>query len=86
MTENGDPRENAVAERINGILKTEWIYENTLGSWKETNFFVARIIYLYNNQRPHQSIGYMAPALVHQTGSKTKRMWKSYYRIRNVSM
>jgi hypothetical protein len=27
MTENGDPLENAVAERVNGILKTEWIYD-----------------------------------------------------------
>ncbi|MDR1340878.1 MAG: hypothetical protein LBK58_12610 [Prevotellaceae bacterium] len=43
MTESGNPRENAIAERINGILKTEWIY---------------RIIDLYNHQRPHQSIGY----------------------------
>jgi transposase InsO family protein len=84
MTENGDPRENAVAERINGILKTEWIYGNTLSSWRETVSFVGKIIDLYNNQRPHQSIGYMVPALVHQTGLETKRMWKNYYRIRDV--
>ena len=25
MTENGDPRENAIAERVNGILKEEWL-------------------------------------------------------------
>ena len=86
MTENGDPRENAVAERINGILKTEWIYGNTLSSWRETVSFVGKIIDLYNNQRPHQSIGYMVPALVHQTGLETKRMWKNYYRIRDVSV
>jgi hypothetical protein len=41
---------------------------------------VGRIIDLYNNQRPHQSIGYMTPALVHQTGLKTERKWKNYYR------
>ena len=27
MTEKGDPSENAIAERVNGILKTEWIYD-----------------------------------------------------------
>ncbi|EXZ16292.1 integrase core domain protein, partial [Bacteroides fragilis str. Ds-233] len=33
MTESGDPLENAIAERINGILKTEWIYDVKLKSW-----------------------------------------------------
>jgi transposase InsO family protein len=80
MTESGDPRENAIAERINGILKTEWIYDNKPCSWQDTVAFVGKIIDLYNNQRPHQSIGYMTPALVHQTGMKTERKWKNYYR------
>jgi hypothetical protein len=84
MTESGDPRENAIAERINGILKTEWIYDSQQGSWEETVSLVDRIIDLYNNQRPHQSIGYMIPAVVHQTGLKTERKWKNYYRSENV--
>ena len=62
MTESGDPLENAIAERINGILKTEWIYDVKLKSWQETINFISRIIDLYNNQRPHQSISYMVPA------------------------
>ncbi|MDR1667814.1 MAG: IS3 family transposase [Bacteroidales bacterium] len=86
MTENGDPLENAVAERVNGILKTEWIYDGKPESWQKTVAFVGRIIDLYNNQRPHQSIGYMVPAEVHQTGMKTERMWKNYYRSRNIPM
>ena len=84
MTESGDPLENAIAERINGILKTEWIYDVKLKSWQETINFISRIIDLYNNQRPHQSISYMVPALVHQTNIKTERKWKNYYRKRNV--
>ena len=84
MTESGDPRENPVAERINGILKMEWIYNRKPGSWQETVAFVGRIIDLYNNQRPHQSIGYMVPALVHQTGMQTERKWKNYHWNRNV--
>jgi transposase InsO family protein len=80
MTENGDPRENAVAERMNGILKTEWLYDCKPGTWQETVCLVGKIIDLYNQQRPHQSIGYKVPALIHQTGQKTERKWKNYYR------
>jgi transposase InsO family protein len=80
MTESGDPRENAIAERMNGILKTEWLNGSQPGTWQETVSFVGRIIALYNHQRPHQSIGYMVPALIHQTGMKTERKWKNYYR------
>ena len=85
MTESGDPRENAIAERINGILKTEWIYGCKPDSWQEMVDFVCRIIDLYNNQRPHQSISYMTPAFVHQTGVKTERKWKNYYRSASKS-
>jgi len=85
MTENGDPLENAVAERINGILKNEWLYDNKMSSWTETVSFVGKIIDLYNNQRPHQSIGYQVPSLVHQTGMKTERKWKNYYHGKIIS-
>ena len=85
MTQNGNPRENAIAERINGILKTEWIYGKKPCSWKETVAFVGKIIDLYNNQRPHSSISYMTPAQVHQTGAKTERKWKNYYSKKKAS-
>jgi len=85
MTQSGNPRENAIAERINGILKTEWLYDKKPCSWQETVTFVSKIIDLYNNQRPHQSIGYKVPAEVHQTGIQTERKWKSYYRKVNIS-
>jgi transposase InsO family protein len=85
MTENSDPRENAVAERVNGILKTEWIYDRNPESFEEACEFISKIIDLYNSQRPHQSIGYMVPDAVHQTGMTTKRMWKNYYPGRKAS-
>ena len=84
MTESGDPLENAIAERINGILKTEWIYDIKLKSGQETISFISRIIDLYNNQRPHQSINYMVPALVHQTNIITECKWKNYYQKKNL--
>jgi transposase InsO family protein len=83
MTENGDPRENAIAERVNGILKTEWLYDCKPGTWQQTVAPVGRIIDLYHHHRPHQSIGYRVPALIHQTGQKTERKWKNYYRLRD---
>ena len=77
MTESGDPLENAIAERINGILKTEWLSN----SWKDMVTYTARIIDLYNHRRPHQSISYMVPERVHQTSLKTERKWKNYFHI-----
>jgi transposase InsO family protein len=83
MTERGYPRENAVAERVNGILKTDRPNIKTMTTLAETSDFVSKIIDLYNNQRPHQSIGYMVPAVIHKTGRKTERKRKSYYRPDN---
>ena len=85
MTESGDPRENAVAERMNGILKTEWLYGYKPDSWKTLIAYTGKIIDLYNHHRPHQSIGYMTPDLIHHTGVKTERKWKNYCRVSNRS-
>lgn len=79
MTETGDPLENAIAERVNGILKTEWIDSKHLKSWDEAQSYVKRVIELYNNERPHQSISYLTPDEVHRTGIRTERKWKNYY-------
>ena len=85
MTESGDPRENAIAERINGILKTEWLYDYKPDSWQTMIDYTSKIIDLYNHHRPHQSIGYMVPEMIHQTGLKTERKWKNYYHVPNGS-
>jgi hypothetical protein len=60
------------------------MYNVKPGTWREAGTLTGKIIDLYNHQRPHQSIGYMVPAQVHQTGMKTERMWKNYYRNRHV--
>lgn len=75
MTENGDPYENAIAERVNGILKVEYLqkrYKDQITAGKD----VTRAIYLYNNKRPHLSIEMMMPTYVHQYGVKIKNLWK----------
>lgn len=79
MTENGDPLENAIAERVNGILKTEWINEEHFDSFKSACKFISRIIGLYNSVRPHQSISYLTPEVVHAGNMEPKRMWRNYW-------
>ena len=72
MNKNGNDHDNAFAERVNGSLKMEWMLDKKQGSWKETVAFAGMMIDLYNNQRLHQSISYMTPTKVHQTGMRTK--------------
>ena len=79
MTESGDPLENAVAERVNGILKTEWFCNHPLTSWKEAVKYTTSAIKLYNTQRPHQSISYLTPDNVHCNEIKVERKWKNYW-------
>lgn len=82
MTEKGDPYENAVAERVNGILKTEWLYYMTLESYSQARTAIDRIVYLYNNVRPHESIGNITPAAARQSTKPLKRLWKNYWQLR----
>ena len=78
MTESGDPLENAVAERVNGILKTELIssyYTDT----DAASIHITRCITIYNYRRRHASLNWQIPADVHtQKGPQIKR-WKNYY-------
>lgn len=61
MSEKGNPYENAVAERVNGILKTEFMLGETFKSKEEARKAVKEAIETYNEYRPHMSIGYMTP-------------------------
>ncbi len=78
MTQNGDPRENAIAERVNGILKDELLDKSHL-NYKEAVRNVSIAISIYNHQRPHGSIDYLTPIEAHFRSGKLKRRWKNYY-------
>lgn len=80
MTENGDPLENAIAERVNGILKDEWLYEMGKMSKTAMQKVVPQIIQIYNNERPHLSLNMLTPAIAHQLEDRLKRLWKNYYK------
>lgn len=80
MTENGDPLENAIAERLNGILKDEYLNDSSVKTIYEARLLLAKSVCLYNEDRPHMSIGNHYPSQVHQQNFKTNKLWKNYYK------
>ena len=85
MTENGDPLENAIAERINGIIKNEYLIDYSVDNIGNAQQLLKKAVELYNYERPHMSIGNLTPAHVYysKTTLKTERLWKNYYNKRN---
>ena len=77
MTENGDPLENAIAERVNGILKGE-LLEEVFSDFKTAQLNIAIACSTYNHLRPHGSIDNLKPAQAHQKTVALKKRWKNY--------
>lgn len=77
MTQSGDPLENAIAERANGILKTEWLYKMRIPDMDTCRTELHRIIEFYNTRRPHRSIGMKTPDVVHRQSGPQKRCWRN---------
>lgn len=82
MTENGDPLENAIAERVNGILKDEWLNQMAFKDVDEINQALKPIITTYNEDRLHSSIDYLTPQTAHCLSVPLERKWKNYYKVR----
>ena len=80
MTENGDPLENAIAERVNGILKEEFglfeIFENIENLKKQ----VEESILFYNQIRVHLSINMLTPNQAHSQNKTKLKRWKKINR------
>lgn len=77
MTQQSDPYENAVAERVNGILKQEFMvdtYHQQLDIMKQ---IVKESITTYNDQRPHYSNYMLTPAQMHQQNKIQMRTYKT---------
>lgn len=79
MTENGDPLENAIAERVNRIMKEEYLDCYEVNNFYEAKELLNQVIRLYNEERPHMSISNLSPEFVHNGKLKTERKWKNYY-------
>ena len=78
MTENGDPLENAIAERVNGILKGE-LLEEVFSNFQIAQREVAIACSTYNHLRPHGSIDNLKPAEAHLRSGELKKRWKNYW-------
>ena len=62
MTEDSNPTDNAVAERVNGIIKQEWIYRmKRFKDLEDATNKITKIIDFYNHTRPHMSNGMLTP-------------------------
>lgn len=81
MTENSDPLENAVAERINKTLKEEFTEKKQISfrTHREATIMISQIIKFYNDERPHRSLEMFAPSYAYKLNKVLKRKWKAYY-------
>lgn len=70
MTENGDPYENALAERVNGILKEEYLCDYSVNSLQQAQLTLEFVVGLYNLERPHMSCELRTPEQVHSSNQK----------------
>lgn len=77
MTENGDPYENAIAERVNGILKTEFDLYRSFTSLDEAAGAVDLAIHRYNHIRPHSSCDFLTPVVAHEQSGRLRKRWKT---------
>jgi transposase InsO family protein len=84
MTETGDPLENAIAERVNGIIKNEYLAHQSVYSLAQARVVLEQAVFLYNYKRPHLSCDMLVPEQAHQQAGKLKRRWKNYYNKRQL--
>lgn len=75
MTENGSPYENALAERVNGILKDEFGLDEKFEDIEEVKKQVRQSIFLYNEKRPHMSCEMLTPSQMHRQNKIKPRSW-----------
>ncbi|MCQ2290847.1 MAG: integrase core domain-containing protein, partial [Muribaculaceae bacterium] len=78
MTETGDPKDNAQAERINNTMKNELLKGRVFHSLHEVIVAVSGATDFYNNRRPHMSINMMTPVQAASLSGELEKKWYSY--------
>jgi len=78
MTEDGNPKENPQAERINNTMKNELLKGMHFTSLAEVIEAVAPAVTFYNEERPHMSINMMTPKEASNCTGELKKHWTSY--------
>ncbi len=85
MTQSGNPRDNAIAERVNGILKMEFLdrkFDNINQAYKA----VKSAIEIYNTVRIHSSLDMLTPDKAHLITGPLKRRWRNYYPVKEMEV
>ena len=77
MTEKGDPYENAIAERVNGILKGEFLLDTTFASFADAEQAAKNAVEKYNHIRPHESCDNLTPVQAHDHNGFLRKRWKT---------
>jgi transposase InsO family protein len=78
MSSPGNPYENAVSERVNGIVKTEFYLDGYFRNIEQVRKAAKETVFLYNNHRPHASCDYLTPEQAHQRQGRLKKRWRKY--------
>ena len=81
MTESGDPKDNAQAERINNTMKNELLKDIRFVCIEDVKSAVSYAVDFYNNERPHMSIDMMTPAEAALHEGEIAKRWRSYRTI-----
>ncbi len=85
MTQHGEAYENPIAERLNGILKTELNLARVFKSRSEALLAVKGAIDAYNNIRPHMSCGFLTPDIAHLANEPLVKCWTNNRRKRRLN-
>ena len=78
MTEGGDPKDNAQAERINNTIKNELLKGYRFTDIEQVRQAVRAAVEFYNTERPHMSIDMRTPAEAYLCSGELVKRWKSY--------
>jgi transposase InsO family protein len=81
MTESGDPKDNAQAERINNTMKNELLKGVVFHNIEEVKAAVTVAVNFYNNERPHMSIDMMTPKEAAGCSGEITKRWTSFKNI-----
>lgn len=78
MTESGNPKDNAMAERINSTVKNELLKGMRFTSLTEVRDAMRVAVEFYNTRRPHMSLDWMTPKEAAECNGEIRKWWRSY--------
>ena len=73
MTESGNPKDNAIAERVNNTIKNELLHKRIFVTFNEAVRAVDKAIAFYNTEHPHSSLDWHTPEQAHHMCREIKK-------------